>query len=82
MLVAPVAFQKLAHPEGEVAMARAAEAAGTVMCLSSDRDRGPTEVGAGCAGRKWMQLYCFRDRGDDPGAVGRGGRGRVRGACC
>ncbi len=63
VLVAPVAFQKLAHPEGEVAMARAAEAAGTVMCLSTIATCGPTEVAAGCAGRKWMQLYCFRDRG-------------------
>jgi 4-hydroxymandelate oxidase len=63
VLVAPVAFQKLAHPEGEVAMARAAEAAGTVMCLSTIATCGPTEVGGACGGRKWMQLYCFRDRG-------------------
>ena len=63
VLIAPVAFQKLAHPDGEVAMARAAEAAGTVMCLSTIATCGPTEVGAGCAGRKWMQLYSFRDRG-------------------
>ena len=63
VLIAPIAFQKLAHPDGEVAMARAAEAAGTVMCLSTIATCGPTEVGAGCAGRKWMQLYAFRDRG-------------------
>jgi isopentenyl diphosphate isomerase/L-lactate dehydrogenase-like FMN-dependent dehydrogenase len=63
VLVAPVAFQKLAHPEGELAMARAAEAAGSVMCLSTIATCGPTEVAEGCAGRKWMQLYCFRDRG-------------------
>ena len=35
MLVAPVAFQRVAHPDGEVAMARAAAAAGTIMCLST-----------------------------------------------
>lgn len=63
VLVAPVAFQKLVDPEGEVAMARAAEAARTVMCLSTIATCGPTEVTAGCGGgRKWMQLYCFRDR--------------------
>ncbi|HZA57572.1 MAG TPA: alpha-hydroxy acid oxidase [Solirubrobacterales bacterium] len=63
VLVAPVAFQKLVHPEGELAMARAAEAAGTVMCLSTIATCGPTEVAAGCGGgRRWMQLYCFRDR--------------------
>ena len=35
ILVAPVAYQRLLDPEGEVAMARAAAAAGTVMCLST-----------------------------------------------
>ena len=35
VLVAPVAYQRLAHPEGEVAMARAAASAGTVICLST-----------------------------------------------
>src|SRR2546421_7768042 len=34
-MIAPVAFQRLAHPDGEAAMARAAAAAGTVMCLST-----------------------------------------------
>src|SRR3984885_171499 len=35
LLVAPVAYQRLAHPDGEVGMARAAAAVGTIMCLSS-----------------------------------------------
>ena len=35
VLVAPMAFQGLAHPDGERAMARGAAAAGTVMCLST-----------------------------------------------
>jgi len=35
VLVAPTAFQKLAHPDGECATARAAAAAGTVMTLST-----------------------------------------------
>ena len=64
VLIAPVAFQRLAHPDGEPAMARAAEAAGTVMCVSSLATAGPAEVAAGAGGgRRWMQLYCFRDRG-------------------
>jgi isopentenyl diphosphate isomerase/L-lactate dehydrogenase-like FMN-dependent dehydrogenase len=33
LLVAPVAFQRVAHPDGEVAAARAAAAAGTIYCL-------------------------------------------------
>ena len=48
LLVAPVAFQRMAHPDGEPGMARAAAAAGTVMVLSTlatvdpgrDRRRG------------------------------------------
>lgn len=43
-------------------MARAAEAAGTVLCLSTIATCGPTEVAEAGGGRKWMQLYCFRDR--------------------
>ncbi len=64
ILVAPVAFQLLAHPDGEAGMARAAHAAGTVMCLSSLTSTRPAEVAeAAPEGRRWMQVYLFRDRG-------------------
>ncbi len=64
VLVAPVAYQGLVDPEGEVAMARAAAAAGTVMCLSTLATRRPSEVAAAAPeGRRWFQLYCFRDSG-------------------
>jgi len=63
VLVAPVAFQKLAHPDGEAGMARAAAAAGTAMCLSTIATARPSEVAqAAPDGRRWFQLYCFRDR--------------------
>jgi len=62
LLVAPVAFQRLAHPEGEVAMARAARDAGTIMCLSSLATSTPQEV-AEVGGPRWFQLYVFRDEG-------------------
>jgi isopentenyl diphosphate isomerase/L-lactate dehydrogenase-like FMN-dependent dehydrogenase len=62
ILVAPVAYQRLVDPEGEVAMARAAAAAGTVMCLSTLATARPAEVAAAAPnGRRWFQLYCFRD---------------------
>ena len=62
--VAPVAFQRLAHPDGEPAMARAAAAAGTAMSLSTLATATPTEVAEAAPGAtRWMQLYCFRDRG-------------------
>jgi 4-hydroxymandelate oxidase len=64
MLVAPVAFLLLAHPDGEAGMARAAAAAGTVLCVSSLTSTTPGEVAAAAPeGRRWMQVYLFRDRG-------------------
>jgi 4-hydroxymandelate oxidase len=64
ILVAPVAFQRLAHPDGEAGMARAAASAGTVMCLSTLATAGPAEIAAEAPeARLWFQLYCFRDRG-------------------
>jgi isopentenyl diphosphate isomerase/L-lactate dehydrogenase-like FMN-dependent dehydrogenase len=62
LLVAPLAHQRVAHPEGEVAMARAAAAVGTVMCLSTLATATPAEVAATGAMR-WFQLYVFRDEG-------------------
>ena len=62
ILVAPVAYQRLVDPDGELAMARAAAAAGTVMCLSTLATARPGEVAAAApGGRRWFQLYCFRD---------------------
>ncbi len=52
------------HPEGETATARAAAAAGTVMCLSTLATATPTEVAAAApGGRRWFQLYPFSDAG-------------------
>ncbi len=62
LLVAPVAFQRVAHPDGEVAMARAAKAAGTVMCLSTLATSSPAEV-ATVGGPRWFQLYVLSDEG-------------------
>jgi isopentenyl diphosphate isomerase/L-lactate dehydrogenase-like FMN-dependent dehydrogenase len=62
ILVAPVAYQRLVDPEGEIAMARAAANAGTVMCLSTLATTRPSELAAAVPeGRRWFQLYCFRD---------------------
>jgi isopentenyl diphosphate isomerase/L-lactate dehydrogenase-like FMN-dependent dehydrogenase len=64
ILVAPVAYQGLVDPDGEEAMARAAAAAGTAMCLSTLATRRPRPVAeAAPGGRRWFQLYCFRDEG-------------------
>jgi isopentenyl diphosphate isomerase/L-lactate dehydrogenase-like FMN-dependent dehydrogenase len=63
LLVAPVAYQRLVDGDGETAMARAAEAAGTVMCLSTLATARPGEVAAAApGGHHWFQLYSFRDK--------------------
>jgi isopentenyl diphosphate isomerase/L-lactate dehydrogenase-like FMN-dependent dehydrogenase len=64
LLVAPIAIQRLAHPDGEPGMARAAAAAGTLMCLSTLATATPEEVAAAAPGApRWFQLYVFHDRG-------------------
>jgi isopentenyl diphosphate isomerase/L-lactate dehydrogenase-like FMN-dependent dehydrogenase len=63
LLVAPTAFQRLAHPDGELATARAAAAVGTVMCQSTLSSVTPAELAAAAPnGRRWFQLYWSTDR--------------------
>jgi isopentenyl diphosphate isomerase/L-lactate dehydrogenase-like FMN-dependent dehydrogenase len=70
ILVAPVAYQRMAHPEGEAGMAAGAAEAGTVMCLSTLANTRPSEVAAAAPeGRHWFQLYAFKDRGATRGLI-------------
>jgi 4-hydroxymandelate oxidase len=61
--LAPTAFNKLAHPDGELAAARAAGGAGTVMCCSTISSTCLEDVAAIASGALWFQLYVYRDRG-------------------
>lgn len=63
VLVAPTAFHRLAHPEGEVATARAAAEAGVIMCLSTLSTVDMEAVCAAAPGKVWFQLYVYKDRG-------------------
>ncbi|BCB89157.1 alpha-hydroxy acid oxidase [Phytohabitans suffuscus] len=56
--VAPVAYHRLAHPEGEVATARAA----SLLVVSVFASRTLEEIAAAAAGPLWLQLYWFRRR--------------------
>ena len=70
VLVAPTAFQRLCDPEGELATARAAASAGTVMTLSTLSSVTPAELAAAAPGAtQWFQLYWSRDRGFTQGLV-------------
>lgn len=71
VLVAPTAFHKLADPDGEVATARAAGAAGTVMILSTLSTTPVEDVVAAASGPVWFQLYVYRDRAATEGLVRR-----------
>jgi isopentenyl diphosphate isomerase/L-lactate dehydrogenase-like FMN-dependent dehydrogenase len=63
VLVAPMAFQAIAHEEHELGMARGAAAAGTVMCLSTVATATPGDVAAAAPDApRWLQIYVFRDR--------------------
>jgi len=63
LLVAPWAYQWMAHPDGEQATARAAADAGTVMIVSSTAADRLEDVAASGDGPKWWQLYLAADRG-------------------
>jgi 4-hydroxymandelate oxidase len=63
ILVAPWAYQRLAHPDGEVATARAAARAETIMVVSTTALDRLEAVAEASTFAKWWQLYVFTDRG-------------------
>lgn len=61
--IAPTAMQRMAHPDGECATARAAGDAGVVFTLSTIATSSIEEVAATAPHTiKWFQLYIYRDR--------------------
>ncbi|RMH74715.1 MAG: alpha-hydroxy-acid oxidizing protein, partial [Actinomyces sp.] len=72
LVLAPTGFTRMADPDGELAVARAAARAGVPYCLSTLSTRSIEEVAAasdsvawGGEGerRLWFQVYVWRDRG-------------------
>jgi 4-hydroxymandelate oxidase len=62
--IAPMAVQGLAHPDGEVATARAAAAAGIPFALSTTSSCSIEDVAeAAPHGTRWFQLYTQADPG-------------------
>ena len=62
VLVAPTAFHRLAHPEGELASMAGAGDAGTIFTLSTLSNTRVEDVVAAASGPVWFQLYVYRDR--------------------
>jgi len=63
LVLAPTGFTRIADPQGELAVARAAERAGLPYTLSTLSTRSIEEVRAASDGRLWFQVYAWRDRG-------------------
>ena len=60
--LAPMSYQRMVHPDGEVGMARAAKEAGIPLTLSM-MSSFPLEEVAAVGATLWQQLYLLRDRG-------------------
>ncbi len=63
LVLAPTGFTRIADPDGELAVARAAARAGLPYGLSTLSTRSIEEVAAVSDGDKWFQVYVWRDRG-------------------
>jgi 4-hydroxymandelate oxidase len=62
ILIAPTAFHKLMHPQGELATARGAGAASALYCVSSFTTTPIEEIAKVATGPLWFQLYVVDDR--------------------
>jgi L-lactate dehydrogenase (cytochrome) len=63
LVLAPTGFTRMVNPQGELAVARAAARADLPYTLSTMATRSIEEVAAVSTGRKWFQVYVWRDRG-------------------
>lgn len=66
LVLSPTGFTRIVHPDGELAVARAAARAGipyALSTLSTLSTRSIEEVAAVSGGSLWFQVYAWRDRG-------------------
>lgn len=71
ILVAPTAFHRLAHEDGELATVRGAGDAKTIFVLSTLSNTAVEDVVAAASGPVWFQLYIYKDRGASEALVRR-----------
>ncbi len=81
ILLAPTSAQTLTHPDGELATARGAAAAGAGMVLSSFSSTSLEDVAAVAKTPLWFQLYAQTDRGFTRELVRRAEAGGYRALC-
>ena len=63
VILAPTGLSQLAHPDGELAVARAAAAAGSVFIVGTFSSYSIEDVRAVTDGPLWFQVYLWKDRG-------------------
>jgi 4-hydroxymandelate oxidase len=63
ILLAPTAYHRVLHPEGEIATARGAGAAAATWVVSSSTTTTIEEIAAAATAPLWFQLYLQSDRG-------------------
>ena len=63
LALSPTGFTRIAHSQGELAVARAAQRAGIPYSLSTMGTRSIEEVASVSSGAKWYQVYTWKDRG-------------------
>ena len=63
LILAPTGFTRIADPDGELAVARAADRAQLPYGLSTLSTRSIEEVAEVSGGRKWFQVYVWKDKG-------------------
>jgi len=73
ILLAPVGYCRVLHPDGEVGAARAAGVAGTACILSTVSGHRLEDVKAASAGPMWYQLYLTGGREAGENALRRAG---------
>lgn len=62
LIIAPTAFHKMAHPQGEIATAQGVGNMNTIMILSTLSTCSIEEVTQSTTSSIWFQLYIYRDR--------------------
>jgi 4-hydroxymandelate oxidase len=63
IMIAPTAYHKLAHADGELGTVRAAASAGVVACLATLATTSLEACAEATSAPKWFQLYVHRDVG-------------------
>ncbi len=81
ILLAPVAYQRLIHPEGEIAAARGAAQADATYVVSTASNCAIGEIASAAKCRLWLQIYLQSDRAETRELVQRAEAAGVRALC-